>query len=395
MALVPSENAGPGEMDGTANTHSEPLQSPPPAEFSAPIHFEPEMIAKLPGMTSEQLLQIEELLSHEFNSLAKEYLHARESRVESMLDSIDRQIQVCQARDSDWSQHYASEMEIIDGLLYSTENHILGTQSGAPGPANLDEFDKAVADLVAGMVLPIAMDDVFTTRKNDLPFSTQFRVFVDLYQRHLDALLNYKDYQSKLVDNNTEKNRAILWKQYRIEAMEFRQKLIDQTYLDLRNLYEEYHGINEYKIANIDADKYYRAGASVDLLRHENEDTQYRLRPDNVDSYYDVDNRYVKNNRIQVTAAKEAVLERAGEFERNQEKYSIPQIDNVTVRLSGCEGLTSQEADADLLLLRKSAKEITVKPAEPVPEPETLTEFQDLLDMDRLPSQMKMEPIEL
>lgn len=361
--------------------------------------FETEIIPKLPAMTSDQLSQLEEAVSSEFAALSKKLLSARQVRLDNMIAVIDRQIRLCQASDELWSQKYNSEVKLIEHLANRTENHVLTQEKGYGSEQleSLKKFDAEVDDLVSNLVLPLMVDDIFGERGEELPFAPLFKKIIQQFRDQLDALQSHKHYQEKLVDANVEKNSAILWKQYKRDALEQRQQLIDQTYLELNELYKEYYGVSDNLLANLDAANYYRSVVSVEDIRNGQEGQTGRFDPGNIDSYYDVDARYYKNNRVQVTDAKEAVLSGIDRFSAEQSRYTISQLDDANVKLSGLQGLTQEETDSDLLLLRSRA------PMEPTESPkdnkqqdiEDNAEFQAVLNSDRLPSQVEMEPLEL
>lgn len=397
-------------LENLPHIGSEIIMGVPPQEIrvedttSSPLllqsdSFDPEIISKLLAMTSDQLSQLEELLSNEFATLSKKFLSARQVRVNSMLAAIDRQIKLCQANDELWSQKYNQEVKLIERLANNTENHVLAQEKGSTSQDRFVppiKFDAEVADLMSNLVLPFEMDTIFSERGDELPFAPQFKKIIQQFRDQLRALQNQEQYQEKLVDANVEKNSAIVWKQYKEDAQKRRQQLIDQTYMGLDELYKEYYGISDNKLANIDAADYYRSVVSVEDIRNGHEGQVGRFAPGNIDSYYDVDSRYYKNNRIQVTDAKRAAVSSFKQFSAEQSRYTIPQIDDAKVRLSGLQGLTQEETDSDLMLLRTM---MHVERSESLndnkEESEMNSEFYAVLDTGRLPSQVEMEPLEL
>lgn len=398
MALENQPNLGPENVMGDPPPDIRVEDTNPPL-FTLAGPFEPELIPKLPAMTSDQLSQLEEALSSEFSALSKNLLSARQVRVDNMVAAIDRQIKLCQASDELWSRKYSNEVKLIERLANSTENYVLAQEKGY-GSEQLEsskKFDAEVDELVSNLVLPLMVDDIFGERGDELPFAPLFKKIIQQFRDQLEALQSQKKYQEKLVDANVEKNSAILWKQYKRDAQERRQQLIDQTYLELNELYKEYYYVSDNLLANLDAANYYRSVVSVEDIRNGHEGQTGRFAPGNTDSYYDVDARYYKNNRIQVTDAKEAALSRIDRFSAEQSRYSIPQLDDANVKLSGLQGLTQEETDSDILLLRtRTFMAPTESPKDNKQENiEDNAEFQAVLDSDRLPSQVEMEPIEL
>lgn len=364
-------------------------------KFAVGDTFDPKLISSLPGLSSDHLSQLEEMLSSEFSSLARQYLEARAVRVDQMLAAIDTQIKNCQQSDRQWSDKYAAEMELISRLGTHTESQILAGNKKS-SPTSMQAFDLEIDDLMAHLVLPTVIDDLFSGRGDQLPFAPQFHRIIQQYRAQLDALANQKTYQTELVEENVEKTKTLLWKQYKLDASEYRQKLIDDTYLELNELYQEYYGIKDNSVATTDAASYYRSLVSVEDMRRENDENQHQFAVTNIDSYYDIDDRYYKNNRVQITDAKRAALDRLHTFHAQQTNYSIPQVEEATVHLSGLQGLTQEETDSDLLLLRSTSTKV----AEDKPKsgsistsPNPASEFQAVLDTDRAPSQVEMKPL--
>lgn len=401
MALENQMNTGPEDIMEKVQPDASAAESIGASAFSLTGSFESELISKLPAMTSEQLSQLEELLSKEFSDLSGEYLKARETRVDDILATIDCQIKRCKAKDQEWTQKYNYESDLIDRLANNTENQILAGSKGTGSHrtiSSVQKFDREVTDLMSSLVLPIELDDIFGAREGQLPFAPQFHRIIQQYRIQLDALINHKEYQENLVDQNVEKTKAILWKQYRREALEHRQRLIDETYLELNELYKEYHGIKDNNFFNVNADKYYRSVVSVDDMKQDAEEKQQRrFSLENTDSYYDIDSRYYKINRIQITDTKMAALDRVNRFEAQQRNYLIPQVEEADVKLSGLQGLTKEETESDLMLLRKNIRHNVKKssgPSSPLKSNQSVSEFQAVLGINRIPSQVEMKPLE-
>lgn len=320
--------------------------------------FEPEMIANLPQLSIQQLSKLEECISEEFASLAQEYVAARKSRVEYMQKNVESQIKKFQHNDSSWSNFYNQQVQLIETLSTLTENSVIKDNSSSRHHnkyhhASALDFEKELQQLMASLELPLDFDDVFKHRMGDLPFAEYFREIVDLHKAQLVALMQLNRYQSDLIETITEKNKVILWKQYREDVLEYKNKLINETRQELENLHNEYHGINSNaSVANTNM-HYYRSVVPVEISKSDSRHGAQRLLSTKIhDKYHGVDNIYYRNNRVEITDTKIAAQKRYREFSQQQNKYKIPQLNTVSVKLGGCLGLTKEELDADLALIR-------------------------------------------
>lgn len=360
------------------------------------IGFDPAQIARLPAMTLEQLSQIEEQLSREFSSLSREYVQARSSRAEHLLTLINLQISAVQDHDQEWSKRYNFEIESIECLANNTENRILAQSRLGPPPKDvvesLAEYELELKELLCNMQLPLELDDIFKGRQEKLPFAQYFEKILKPFGAQLTALANENTYQKNLISSHVEREKQVIWKQYRRDVVEHRQHLIDLTYRDLNKLYEEYHGVNANEVANKEMAQYHRSVVSTSDMKHTDEYQQLRLATENNDSYYDLDNVYYKKNKIALTGTKTAALERLNTFAAQQQNYSIPQREDATVVLGGCSGLSQQEVDSDLAIL--SQRVVAEKRVE-MPEEAATNNYKELLSINKESSQLAMQPLEL
>ncbi|OBA20102.1 hypothetical protein METBIDRAFT_45324 [Metschnikowia bicuspidata var. bicuspidata NRRL YB-4993] len=319
--------------------------------------FEPEMIANLPQMTIQQLSKLEDCISDEFALLAREYVQARKSRVEYMQKNIESQIRTFQQNDTSWSSFYNQQVKLIDTLTNLTENNVIGDNTSSCHQKIDDtvlEIETQLKQLTASIELPLDLDVVFKHELGDLPFAEYFKEIVDLHKAQLVALLHHIQYQSDLTESITEKNRVIFWKQYKADVLQYKEKLINQTCQELENLHKEYHGISsEANEANTNS-HYYRSVVPVEMSKADARcNTQYLLSTKNLDKYHGFDNIYFRNHRIEITDTKKAVQRRFQEFLDQQNQYKIAQLDSVAVKLAGCMGLSKEEAENDLALMRR------------------------------------------
>lgn len=359
--------------------------------------FNAELIASLPYMTLEHLSLLEDELSKEFALLAKEFTAARSARVEDILAVIDTQIKKCKARDAAWSRTYTQKVHTIEKLANYTEDTLLADKR-----RGLKNVEQELAQLAATSELPTDIDDIFGKRQQDLPFADYFADIIAPFQQHLVALSNQKHLQTDLIEHNVDRYRLLVWKQYKRDAMEYRQHLIDETYHQLLQLHSEYNGVREETLAAMGNAHYYRSVVSPESLqRDEGYDQQQRLEAGNIDSYFDIDNPYARRNKIEITDTKMDALNRLLTFAAQQCQYTIPQIDDAVVKLSACRGLTEEEADADLALLRQLKRPHSPEPAERrTPEgahdsDSSQDQYHEVLSISRQPSNIAMVPVHL
>lgn len=324
----------------------EEVERPPIESASDTAPFEPSEITKLPSMSLEQLINIEEKLAREFSTLSKDYLLARKSRLEFCIRHAQEQINAAQLHDQKWAAIYTAETKKIETLNNALENHILKKR---PHPLGDDELE----DLLSHIESPLSLDDLFVRRKSKLPFATYFERMITPYETQLNAFKNENKYQSNLIDQNVRRYKLITWRQYRRDIVEHRRKLIEDTCQELNDLYEEYHGVKANKLATEDWSKYFRSVVPVTDMGSEGL-IQKRLKRDNIDSYYDIDNPFYKKNKIRLTKIKSDSLQELGHFELSQQSQSIPQCESANVKLASCSGLSRSEVDDDLLILRQA-----------------------------------------
>lgn len=313
------------------------LQQPPDSD----VPFSPTLIEQLPNMSVEEITKLEILISREFSALSRDYLEARKSRIDSLLKSVNAQIKIIQGHDAEWTDLYLNQLAALEDYIAY--------------PEALVQHSKRFKELLGSVKLPWELDDLFHSRGDQLPFAKYFQQIILPYQKELMALDNQRNYSSALVDQLAEKNHFILWNQYRADIVEYKEKLVRQTYAELAELHEEYYGINSNEMLVRGNKSYYRSVVPVsgsDL----NESTQMRLAPTNIDSFSDIENRYHKKNKIEITSSKYDALERLRVFNTEQGKHAIPQVYDATVKLVGCLGLTEEDISADLALISSQTR---------------------------------------
>ena len=355
--------------DAAAKAADSFVSSPPPADLppqelqdsksidiSGP--FDPEMIAYLPKMSIQHLSKLEDYIGNEFASLAREYVTARKARVQYMLKAVEHEIKKFQHNDTSWSKLYNQQVQRIETLTNFTENNIIkaNTSTRLHGKLNqcrISEFNSELEDLIADIELPLHLDDVFEHRLDELPFAEYFREIINLHKGQLDALLRHIQYQSGMTESITEKNREILWNQYRHDVLEYKGKAINQICNELEELHKEYYGVSSSSNMTISDGRYYRSVVPIEMSKAAAQHSSLHFSSiKNHDMYHGVDNVYFRNNRIEITDSKLAAQRTAREFADQQKKYKIPQLDTVSIKLGGCFGATKDEMESDLVLIR-------------------------------------------
>lgn len=344
--------------------------------------FEVSTVLDLPAMSLDKLAVIEAQLAAEFNSLSKEYVDARAVRTKKLLDVIDLLIAAAENQDREWSTIYGQKTNNVEKVIAAPENFLLGLRHEKYN-------DETLRALIALIVAPQDLDDI-AARNEKLPFAQHFKKISAPYETQLQALRNHYDYQNALIDNNVRRNQEIIWEQYLQAMLDRRNDLIDKTYHELAQLYEEFHGIREERNAVLDWKHYYRSVVPVSEMANSQSHLQLRLKRGNVDSYYDIHNRYFKKNKIQLTKAKMDALDWARTFEAKQRGHSVPQQDKVTVKLTTCSGLTQDEVDADLETFRSSR----LHDKDGGPKPDTPSKAVPELQAAPLPSKESITPLQ-
>lgn len=332
-------------------------------EMSLPALFDPYTITKLPSMSVEQLTQVEELLAREFSQLSRSYVEARHPRLNIMISELERQIEQLQEKDDSWSAVYKREVEAITRLTYAVENALLENEE----PPNVDEYEVEFQQRMDFAVLPKVEFQV--TLNTSLPFSAQMEQLARPYEEQLQEIGNGQKYHDQLLDANLERTKQIIWERYRQKIGDAKMARIEKLERELHELEEEQRGARiERDLVDL-SEKYNRAVLSVEDFVLGPDDL-LQTGPTNIDTARGFKNRYMKNHRIEITAAKERFLSGLHTFEAQQAAHSIPQIDG-TVRLTGCMGLTELEMLDDLTAMKQNFGEADSRMS-PASEPEEI-----------------------
>lgn len=277
--------------------------------------FTPAEVKNLPFLSPEQLAALEEQLSKEYADLATHFLQARLVRVDELLKAINTNLDIFEKNEAEWSDVFHLRMDQINKLMNITEDRILHNEE-----AEVD-FDKKVNQLFSQRVLPLTHAAV----SQNLPFEQFFDKVQKPFVTQLEAIRNEQTYQQALLQNTAEASVQREWLTYYKDVTEHRQLMIDQTYRDLSNLYQDYNEISSHKRRSQLAAKYYRSTVPVTKAK----------------------SHILKRTKVQLTDAKVDVLHLRAKFENAQRGAA----------LNGCIGLSEADIQHDLEAMSGSFKE--------------------------------------
>lgn len=310
--------------------------------------FEDEDLSSLPFSSAEELQKHEILLQKEFEQLSEEYIVARKSRINHLLTSLNHYIKIFSENDKNWTKIFNFELETIKSIKINTENLIL-SKLKLSNPIdiieNLDEYELELNELFNNIQSPLDFDDIFkvnSSKSKEIPFEKNFKNFFKPFEKHLKSVSNENNYQTNLIKSNVRGNQMILWKQYYNHALSQKEKLINETYNELHQLYKEFNHMDEYQQIEKDWKAYNKSIVGINNLKPSSE---YQS---NHDIYYDVDNPYFRKNKIELTNIKQTILNDLNKFNNQQRNHGS---DNSTI-LNSCFGLSWNEIDQDLLSIR-------------------------------------------
>ncbi|KAK6456756.1 uncharacterized protein RJT20DRAFT_126807 [Scheffersomyces xylosifermentans] len=402
------------------------MDTTPENEMVNKPEFEVSTLTKIPTMTVDELTELENELADEFSSLSKSYISSRLSRIDKLLEKIGNSIKVATANDKNWLKIFNFEIETINNIKTNTEDLILLNSGYIHNKGDIlksiEEYEEELKEIFKNLQSPLDFDETLgdvefeqgtkeDSSNTKLPFPYLFDKFFKPHKRSLQTIINEKDYQSRLIYNNSKGNAAIIWKSYYYNLMRHKQELVQETYNELNNLYKEYHHLNEQEVNKRSAQNYYRSVVTPNDLKRSYDDGpnnrynhtilnttnthDYKLIfANNRDSNYaNTDNQYLQKNKIELTSIKTNILNKSKRFERQQERGLTLQRDTIEeketvsknsredlpplkrIKLNTCLGLVDDDIEADLKLLRN---EIKNKNEPQAIKPEVFTEEADI-----------------
>lgn len=329
--------------------------------------FSPQDLPLLPQLAPEQLTSLEKQLSTEFSQLSREYVKVRQLRVSRMLDLVNQALNQTAAHENEWGQISLTGSEAALALKTHFERAILEDKVDFD---ILGLYERELDNIIANLRLPRDVDPLLDdisqqptsdNEENSLkrakvqrpPFPYLFDQVFSAHKRLLRAVENEKDYQIKLVNDNANANRNIVWMQYYREMCRYRRQLIDDTVDELFTLHNRYHHVEYHKPQHEKNVQYYRSKLTprhmvracdsrqpqqgfIDLTTSENVREVVAASRD--PHYSNLDNHYVSKNPVEILDIRKAIAATAP---------------FVNAQLTTCVGLDEDEIDADLMLMKK------------------------------------------
>ncbi|CUM53252.1 uncharacterized protein AC631_04263 [Debaryomyces fabryi] len=353
--------------------------------------FKESHLSNLTHSSIEELTNFENDISQEFNSLSKEYLNSRVIRINHLINSLSYFISKVSEDETEWLEVFNTQTETINNIKTNTEDLILSSKTGSVKNIcdTLDEYEDTLKYLFQNIQSPLSLlgnykvnflakGDV-ANKGRQLPFEGQFDNVIRPYGNDLKSILGESHYNHLLLESTTRANSTVIWKQYKSDLVAYKNKLINETYEQLNDLYKEYHNVNEGEQKNKNKEQYYRSVISqADLKRSYDAANSDTAVSNNHDNYYDSNNSYFKKNKIELTNEKYRILSKLERFEKSQAAHS--NTSNISYKLNSCSGLSSNEIANDINLLRNSiANKSIINDEEEVDfiEPQTDTNEED------------------
>lgn len=351
--------------------------------------FKESHISNLAHSSIEELTNFEDDISKEFSSLSKEYLNSRVARINHLINSINYFISKLTEDETEWQEVFSTQTETINNIKTNTEDLILSTKTGSANDIcdTLDEYEDTLKYLFQNIRSPLSFLGNYkvnilsrgeANKARQLPFEGQFDNVIKPYTNDLKSILGESHYNHLLLESNTRANSTVIWKQYHSDLVAYKNKLINETYEQLNDLYKEYHNVNKGELNNKDKEQYYRSVvSSADLKRSYDTANRDTAVSNNHDNYYDSNNSYFKKNKIELTNEKYKILSQIKRFERSQAAHA--NTSNIGYKLNSCSGLSDNEIANDIHLLRNSiANKSSINEEEPdIIEPQTDTNEED------------------
>lgn len=142
------------------------------------------------------------------------------------------------------------------------------------------------------------------------PFPLLFNQIFQPHRDNLKSIGKFKDYQSQLIQNNSENNSTIAWKQYYHKVMNKRNELRTKVNHELVQLYKEKNNLNQEAIQQSMDQEYYKSlisisdisGSKNDAINSTTTSNLALLMKYNHDSHYmSLDNRLLPKNKIELS----------------------------------------------------------------------------------------------
>lgn len=226
--------------------------------------FKVDQLKSLTGSDPEQLRELEVQIQQEFRDLVRNYLENRVVKVNSMLKNIDSSIKELQQNDNQWEKVFNFENGAIDSMKSNLEHLLNGT-----GIKDYLQYEQEINEIITNISNPKTFDNILNESKK-LEFDHFFKPSLTTSNKELEMVFNESQYQKKLINQNLEKNKNIIWLQYREKLLAEKDRLIKESLNNLNDLNKSFHREDVAKDYQQDWDHYHKSLMSISDLKNDN-----------------------------------------------------------------------------------------------------------------------------
>ncbi|CCE85463.1 Piso0_005059 [Millerozyma farinosa CBS 7064] len=319
--------------------------------------FDPRKLSEFFHLTPDELVAQEEEISKEFSSLARQYVKSRLSRIDHMINLLGIYIKKFNDFDKTWSKIYGLEEKTLHQIRTSTEDLILSNKLMSPSSIinKVNEDENELLEILVNIQYPLELVNDFDVNDGsgfELPFKEHLDKVIRPYIHDLKSVEKERLYQSDLIDSVVTTNMEVIWNQYSRGLIDYKEQLIEETCKQLQSLNNEYHHISHNFLNQEDWKNYYRSVVRDSQMEASLASSEDQSAANNHDKFYDTDNIYCKNNRIELTNYRRRILSQLQFFKLSQELHGSKDNPNEKHLLNTYVGLSENEIDSDLVLLR-------------------------------------------
>lgn len=319
--------------------------------------FDPQKLTDFLNLEADELATYEGDVSKEFSSLARQYVKSRLSRINHMINLLGIYIKKFNDFDKTWLKIYGLEVKTLHQIRTSTEDLILSNRFMSPSTIinKLNEDENELLEILVNIQYPLELVNDFDVNDGsgfELPFKEHLDKVIRPYIHDLKSIEKERLYQSDLIELAVATNMEVIWNQYSRGLVDYKEQLIEETCKQLQSLNNEYHHISHNFLNQEDWKNYY-----CSVVRHSQIEGSRALSEDqnfgyNHDKFYDTDNIYYKNNRIELTNHRRRILSQLQLFKKSQELHGSKNNTHEKHILNSCVGLSENDINSDLVLLR-------------------------------------------
>lgn len=334
--------------------------------------FDLNVLKDIPSLSGEQLKQLEASLQNEFKTLGKLYLKSRLSRIDHLLDSVNDYVRLMQDYDKNWNKIHKFESDSIDRVRTNQERICLEGETAKTNTFDYPAYEQEIKDIVKNIQSPLLVDKLLDNDEeinSGLPFKSKFDKYIQGFSRDLKGIQKENQCETQRINHKIDADKVLIWKNYQKELINYKYYLLDKDLNQLNQLMKSYYDINSNHTQS-QWDHYHNSTMSIDKLKS--------MPPH--DNYYQI--RKPIKNKVELTNIKLDRIKRMQQFETSQNLYSIP---NKKIKLLECSGLTEDEIENDLLMVRKAV----ANKEEVLAEPEVEIEQEQEQELD---PELELEP---